>query len=79
MLNTYEGVESSQQTLEAGAVLDQFVKKFAPEPKGDLALKIILDIVSFGLQAATGPFFNNCKLPNPASYHENIRRRATEY
>ncbi|KAK3688698.1 hypothetical protein B0T22DRAFT_479931 [Podospora appendiculata] len=35
------------------------IQTFAPEPKASLALKNILDIVSFGLTAATGPFFNN--------------------
>ncbi|PNY27079.1 Killer toxin subunits alpha/beta [Tolypocladium capitatum] len=59
LLDMYDGVEDAQQALEVNGVLDSFVKTFAPDPKESIALNIILDIVSFGLSAATGPFFNN--------------------
>lgn len=65
----YDGIQDSQQSLEVNGVLKDFVDTFAPKPKPDLALKIILDIVSFGLQAATGPFFNNCKCCRRFSFH----------
>ncbi|KAH8883288.1 glycoside hydrolase [Thozetella sp. PMI_491] len=52
---------SAHNTLQTTAVLQDFVKTFCPDKKPDLALKIILDIVSFGLSFATGPIFNNCE------------------
>lgn len=58
-LNLYEGVQDGQQSLEVNGVLAKFVNTFAPEPKEAISLKIILDIVSFGLSALTGPYFNN--------------------
>ncbi|POR39562.1 Glycoside hydrolase [Tolypocladium paradoxum] len=55
----YNGIQDSQQSLEVNGVLDNFVNTFAPTPKTSIALSVILDIVSFGLTAVTGPFFNN--------------------
>ncbi|EQL02078.1 Glycoside hydrolase [Ophiocordyceps sinensis CO18] len=69
--NLYEGIQFSQQTLDSPGNLATFVKTFAPDPQEDLALNIILNIVSFGLSAATGPFFNSCKLLRNTPWGKN--------
>lgn len=57
----YDGIHDSQDTLGSLGNINSLVQTFAPAPKEVLALKVILDIISFGLTAATGPFFNNCE------------------
>ncbi|KAK5655929.1 hypothetical protein OQA88_5064 [Cercophora sp. LCS_1] len=58
-INSYEGIVETQGDMDTTGNMDKFVSTFAPEAKEPLAIKIILDIVSFALMAATGPYFNN--------------------
>lgn len=61
LVSTYDATVDVQTTMESKSNLEAFVNTFAPKKQMAIPLEIILDLVSFGLTMATGPFFNNCK------------------